>query len=108
MGELLLPQPAVNTMNILYSVCLALISLVVVSEAIPVIENPYLSILINRNDVGHSFDLGVGRQNQNLVITGPPALCWFPWDEYLLPEILWACHSLPGLPGLQTWLPLRC
>ena len=45
-------------------------SVLVVSEAKPVIDNPYLSILINRNDVGHSFNLDVNKQNQNLVITG--------------------------------------
>merc|ERR1711997_1446713 len=69
---LLDPQPAVQTMKLLPSLCLTLMSVLVVS-AKPVIDNPYLSILINRNDVGHSFNLGVNRQNQNLVITGPAA-----------------------------------
>ena len=41
-----------------------------VSLGAPLIDNPYLSILINRRDLGHSFDLGVNRVNHNLVITG--------------------------------------
>lgn len=45
-------------------------TVLVVNEAKPVVENPYLSILINRNDLGHSFNLDVNKQNQNLVITG--------------------------------------
>ena len=44
--------------------------MVAVSLGAPLIDNPYLSILINRRDVGHSFDLGVNRANHNLVITG--------------------------------------
>ena len=29
--------------------------------------------LINRRDLGSSFELGVDRANQNLVVSGPPA-----------------------------------
>ena len=36
----------------------------------PVVGNPYLSILINRRDLGSSFDLGVDKANTNLVVTG--------------------------------------
>ena len=36
----------------------------------PVVDNPYLSILINRRDLGSSFDLGVDKANTNLVVTG--------------------------------------
>ena len=53
-------------------------------SAAPVVDNPYLSILINRRDLGSSFELGVDRANQNLVVSGPPA-----------PDI--------GFPGTSTY-----
>merc|ERR1711976_1121809 len=58
----------------LSAVCVVVLAIMVLpSLSVPVIENPYLSILINRRDLGHSFDLGVDRSNNNLIITGPPA-----------------------------------
>ena len=38
--------------------------------SMPVVDNPYLSMTINREDLGSGFDLGVNRQNTNLVISG--------------------------------------
>merc|ERR1711963_968634 len=56
------------------ALCLVLLSVMCgLSESAPAIESPYLSILINRRDLGHSFDLGVDRSNHNLVVSGPPA-----------------------------------
>ena len=47
--------------------------LLVASAPAPVVDSPYLSILINRRDLGSSFELGVDKANQNLVVSGPPA-----------------------------------
>ena len=79
------------------------LSLILASEAIPVIENPYLSILINRNDVGHSFDLGVSRQNHNLVITGQtcPHNVITPHHNFIIPEGPPAPYV--GFPGTSTY-----
>merc|ERR1712106_1234910 len=41
--------------------------------SMPVVDNPYLSMTINREDLGSSFNMGVDRQNTNLVVSGPPA-----------------------------------
>ena len=41
--------------------------------------------LINRRDLGSSFELGVDRANQNLVVSGPPAPALaFPVQLYTL------------------------
>ena len=40
------------------------------SLSMPVVDNPYLSMTINREDLGSVFDLGVNRQNTNLVVSG--------------------------------------
>merc|ERR1711892_897942 len=40
--------------------------------SMPVVDNPYLSMTINREDLGSSFNMGVDRQNTNLVVSGPP------------------------------------
>ena len=47
--------------------------LLVAAAPAPEVSSPYLSILINRRDLGHSFELGVDKANQNLVVSGPPA-----------------------------------
>ena len=39
--------------------------------------------LINRRDLGSSFELGVDRANQNLVVSGPPAPA-FPVQLYTI------------------------
>ena len=38
--------------------------------SMPVEDNPYLSMTINREDLGSGFNLGVSRQNTNLVVSG--------------------------------------
>ena len=75
-------------------------SVLVVSDGKPVIDNPYLSIVINRNDLGHSFDLGVNKQNQNLVITGenfPRVGCCDPLGPAGPPA------PYVGFPGSSTY-----
>merc|ERR1712203_407891 len=52
---------------------LATLASLALSAPAPTVTNPYLSILINRRDLGSSFELGVDRANQNLVVSGPPA-----------------------------------
>ena len=43
--------------------------------------------LINRRDLGSSFELGVDRANQNLVVSGPPAPALaFPVQLYTIIE----------------------
>ena len=39
-------------------------------QAVPLVENPYLSMTINREDLGSGFNIGVDRQNTNLVVSG--------------------------------------
>ena len=72
-------------------------SVLVVSDGKPVIDNPYLSIVINRNDLGHSFDLGVNKQNQNLVITGEN----FPVLDVVIPLV----RQVPPPPMLASLGP---
>ena len=101
-----------------------LITMIGVSSSLPVIDNPYLSILINRRDLGHSFDLGVNKVNQNLVITGeryfhfyqkyftsnlrtPSSICQLPWHCILLSEILRSCSTIPRLSVIQ-WRRIPC
>merc|ERR1711890_120261 len=45
------------------------------SFALPVVDNPYLNIKINREDNGvkSGFDSEVSKAVQNLVVSGPPA-----------------------------------
>ena len=38
--------------------------------SMPVLDNPYLSMTITREDLGSSFNMGVDRQNTNLVVSG--------------------------------------
>ena len=38
--------------------------------SLPVVDNPYLSMTINREDLGSGFNMAVDRQNMNLVISG--------------------------------------
>ena len=38
--------------------------------SVPVVVNPYLSMSINREDLGSGFNVGVDRQNTNLVVSG--------------------------------------
>ena len=40
----------------------------------PVVDTPYLSININREDLGSRFNMGVGRKNMNLEVSG--RICW--------------------------------
>ena len=42
--------------------------------SMPVVDNPYLSMTINREDLGSGFNMGVDRQNINLVVSGKIAL----------------------------------
>ena len=42
--------------------------------AMPVMDNPYMSMTINREDLGSSFNMGVDRQNTNLVVSGKNSL----------------------------------
>merc|ERR1712083_31679 len=45
------------------------------SFALPVVDNPYLNIKINREDNGvkSGFDSAVSKAVQNLIVSGPPA-----------------------------------
>ena len=36
----------------------------------PVVDNPYLTMTINREDLGSGFNMGVDRQNTNLIVSG--------------------------------------
>ena len=38
--------------------------------SLPVVDNPYLSIAINREDLGSGFNMAVDKQNMNLVVSG--------------------------------------
>ena len=67
-----------------------------VSSSLPVIDNPYLSILINRRDLGHSFDLGVNKVNQNLVITGEKYLHFIKNISHLISGPPAPSVSFPG------------
>ena len=38
--------------------------------SLPVVDNPYLSMTINREDLGSGFNMAVDRENMNLVVSG--------------------------------------
>ena len=38
--------------------------------SLPVVSNPYLTMTINREDLGSGFNMGVDRQNTNLIVSG--------------------------------------
>ena len=40
------------------------------TSSMPMVDNPYLSMTINREDLGTGFNMGVGRDSTNLVISG--------------------------------------
>ena len=49
---------------------LVMLGICVSTFSMPLVDNPYLSMTINRDDQGSGFTLGVNRQNTNLVVSG--------------------------------------
>ena len=65
--------------------------------SIPVVDNPYLSMTINREDLGSGFNMGVDRQNTHLVVSGK-----IYYSSQSLLKIPLSAPSL-GFPGSRTY-----
>ena len=62
----------VNMCRLVTLLSMVMLGMCVNTFSMPVVDNPYLSMAINREDLGSGFNMGVDRQNMNLLVSG-----WF-------------------------------
>ena len=60
----------VNMCRLVTILSMVMLGMCVNTFSMPVVDNPYLSMTINREDLGSGFNMGVDRQNMNLVVSG--------------------------------------
>merc|ERR1712083_861666 len=69
------------------------------------VDNPFLTIAIDRTDLGSAYDMAVGRQAHSLKLTGPPQP-WLFWGCSILSALRSPQSSLHGLPDEPDLVPL--
>merc|ERR1712106_981228 len=73
MGQSHLNYQQVNMCGLVTILSMVMLAMCGNTFSMPVVDNPYLYMTINREDLGSGFNLGVNRQNTNLVMSGAPA-----------------------------------
>ena len=71
--------------------------------SMPMVDNPYLSMTINREDLGSGFNMAVNRQNMNLAVSGNLSKLFIATVLKKSPSLAGPPAPYVGFPGSRTY-----